>query len=270
MEPDPAGRRGTAEERRKRVTASLVSLAAVGLVVAHMVRPDLKVDAATLVLAAIAVLPWLGSLFESIELPGGAKLQYRQLQERVAEAEQRATEAQLAVGAANRQARAALVVTSGDDTPPEDVSREVQRLTEEFARLRRTAPSSADRTYRQELIAAELVRLTPLLSPFDVLESLHSTDSGTRLAAYARLYACPEGEFLLPLAAAAAAEPLAFSQYWGFRAVDAVIDVVGPSSVPLAVVRILRAAMAELPNRASDRSAQLRSTLARLEEAASV
>ncbi|MFD4975675.1 hypothetical protein [Streptomyces sp. NPDC058424] len=47
-----------------------------------MVKPDLKIDAVTAVLLAVAVGPWLGALFDSIELPGGTKFQYKQLVDR--------------------------------------------------------------------------------------------------------------------------------------------------------------------------------------------
>jgi hypothetical protein len=39
----------------------------------------LGIDSTTVLLLAIAALPWLGSIFKSVELPGGLKVEYRDL-----------------------------------------------------------------------------------------------------------------------------------------------------------------------------------------------
>ncbi|MEV7416207.1 hypothetical protein [Streptomyces sp. NPDC089919] len=252
---------------RKQWAAPLISLGAAGLGLVHLVAPDVRVDGATLGLAVIAVVPWLGGLFESIELPGGAKFQYRRLEERVEAAEQRAAEAQQTVGEASRQARVALVASGTARVREPGVAEAVGRLGAEFVELRRTMPSGPARTYRQELLFAELVRLVPRLEGFDVAGALGSADPGARLAGYARLYACPEGELLPELVAAAVAEELAFAQFWGFQAVTAVIDVAGADGVQLATVRRLRSGLAGLPPEAADRARMLRVLLRQLEAA---
>ncbi|WP_424705462.1 hypothetical protein [Kitasatospora acidiphila] len=253
---------------RKRLIAPVISVGAVGVGALHLVKPDLKIDGATLVLAAIAVVPWLGDLFESIELPGGAKLQYRKLEERLEAAEQRAEEVRLAANDASRQARVALVASGNESVPEEGVGEAVGRLLDEFTDLRRRMPSGAARTYRQELIVAELIKLAPQLADFDIAGALGSADGGRRLTAYARLYACPEGDFLPTLVAAAAEEVVSFSQFWALRAIDAVIDAVGPGNVQLGTVRRLRSCLAGLPQSAVDRAHLLRAILGRLEAAA--
>lgn len=252
---------------RKRLIAPVISVGAVGVGALHLVKPDLKIDGATLVLAAIAVVPWLGDLFESIELPGGAKLQYRKLEERLEAAEQRAEEVRLAANDASRQARVALVASRNESVPEEGVEEAVGRLLDEFTDLRRRMPSGAARTYRQELIVAELIKLAPQLADFDIAGALGSADGGRRLTAYARLYACPE-DFLPTLVAAAAEEVVSFSQFWALRAIDAVIDAVGPGNVQLGTVRRLRSCLAGLPQSAVDRAHLLRAILGRLEAAA--
>lgn len=151
----------------KGLIASAISLGAVGMGVVHVVKPELKIDGATLVLAAIAVIPWLGHLFESIELPGGTKLQYRRLEERVEAAERQAQEVRLAVDDASRQARVALVTSGGDGVTGDAAAELVEQLIREFTGLRRNETSSAARTYRQEQIFSELIRLTPQLTEFD-------------------------------------------------------------------------------------------------------
>jgi hypothetical protein len=66
---------------KQTVGKGVISVAALGLIVTHLVRPELTVDAVTLGLFGILVLPWLSFLFKSIELPGGIKVEYRDLQE---------------------------------------------------------------------------------------------------------------------------------------------------------------------------------------------
>jgi len=67
----------------------IISAVAILLAVAHLIWPDVRIDAITLALVVIAILPWLGSVFRSVELPGGMKVQYQELekaQEQIEEA----------------------------------------------------------------------------------------------------------------------------------------------------------------------------------------
>jgi hypothetical protein len=65
-----------------------VSLVALLLAVGHLLFPAAKIDAVMLALLAIAILPWLGSIFKSVELPGGLKVQYQELKQAEEKAEQ--------------------------------------------------------------------------------------------------------------------------------------------------------------------------------------
>ena len=138
----------------------------------------------------------------------------------------------------------------------------------DFTELRRSMHSSPARALRQERIFAELVGLAPQLVDFDIAGALGSADGGTRLTAYARLYACPEGEFLPALVEAVAEEVLPFGQFWALQAVGAMIDAVGPGNVQLATVQRLRSCLARLQQSAVDRAQTLRAILGRLEDAA--
>ena len=60
---------------RTTITAVALLLAAV-----HLIWPMLTIDAITVVLLAIALIPWLAPLFKSLELPGGFKVEFRDLQ----------------------------------------------------------------------------------------------------------------------------------------------------------------------------------------------
>lgn len=58
----------------------VVTILALLAAVAHLAWPGVKVDAVTIALLAIAVLPWLAPLVKSVELPGGVKIELQELQ----------------------------------------------------------------------------------------------------------------------------------------------------------------------------------------------
>ena len=63
----------------KTIIASLLSLIAVAAAVVHAFFPEIKIDSTTAALLLIAVAPWLGVFFKSLELPGGVKIEYHDL-----------------------------------------------------------------------------------------------------------------------------------------------------------------------------------------------
>lgn len=255
--------------------AVVVTCAAVAAAIVHMVRPGLKVDGVTVVLLAVAVVPWLGDLFDSIELPGGTKLQYRQLAERVEAAEERSAQAGRTADDASRTARFAIVTRGGEDAGAPSAYTDtaagpagsVERLADEYASVRAT-PRSLARTDHMEQIFADLVTATRQQDDFDVQAALTSPAPGVRLAAYARQYARPDGQYLDDLTQAVLDdEPIAFSQYWGFHAIIAVLDKVGAGRMRVDHVAALEACLARLPAD-SDRNVVLRRLLAKIHQAA--
>jgi hypothetical protein len=54
-----------------------ISSVSAALFVGHLIWPTIKLDTPALFLLALCFLPWLGAIFESVELPGGTKLGYR-------------------------------------------------------------------------------------------------------------------------------------------------------------------------------------------------
>jgi hypothetical protein len=66
------------------VPSLAVSLTAVGFLIWDVVDPAAKVDGWTITLIVVAFLPWLKTVFESIEFPGGGSVKWR----REVEAEQ--------------------------------------------------------------------------------------------------------------------------------------------------------------------------------------
>jgi hypothetical protein len=75
-------------EQRGRVGV-LISVGALLAAAVHLIWPTVKIDAVTLVLVGLAVAPWLAPIFKSIELPGGLRFEYQQIQRQVREVERR-------------------------------------------------------------------------------------------------------------------------------------------------------------------------------------
>ena len=66
----------TAKKRLKLI----ISIVATLIAVAHLIFPKVSIDIITVVLIAIAIIPWLETLFKSVELPGGVKLEFKELE----------------------------------------------------------------------------------------------------------------------------------------------------------------------------------------------
>ena len=71
-----------------RVLRFVVTAGALAAALVHLVWPHLSIDAVTLGLVVIAVIPWLAPLFRSLELPGGWKVEFRELREVTERADQ--------------------------------------------------------------------------------------------------------------------------------------------------------------------------------------
>lgn len=57
-----------------------VTLLAIGFAIAHLLLPGLEIDAVTLILIVVALVPWLAPVFKSLELPGGIKFEFSELE----------------------------------------------------------------------------------------------------------------------------------------------------------------------------------------------
>ncbi|MDQ7793730.1 MAG: hypothetical protein RDU89_04835 [bacterium] len=58
----------------------IISSGALVIVLAHLIWPAVVVDAATITLFVIAILPWVAPLVKSIKLPSGLTIKLRELQ----------------------------------------------------------------------------------------------------------------------------------------------------------------------------------------------
>lgn len=185
MSEEPIRNPQSGSDRRRDVIAAVITCSAIGAAIVHVVKPDLKIDAVTAVLLAVAVVPWLGALFDSIELPGGTKFQYKQLVDRIEAAEEHSARAGHAADDASRTARLAFVAGgSADDegATGSTVGEAVAQLAAEYTQVRERMASSPERTNLMEQIFADLVTATRRERDFDVEGSLGSEDPGTRLA----------------------------------------------------------------------------------------
>ncbi|MCH7575863.1 MAG: hypothetical protein IIA59_12170 [Candidatus Marinimicrobia bacterium] len=66
------------------LTRILISILTLSLAVANTLSATITIDATSLVLIIISILPWIAPLLKSLELPGGFKVQFRDI-ERITE-----------------------------------------------------------------------------------------------------------------------------------------------------------------------------------------
>lgn len=65
-------------------TKLAISAVALALVIVHNLFPSLKADTATVVFLVLMVLPWFAEVVKSLELPGGFKIELRDVKEAAA------------------------------------------------------------------------------------------------------------------------------------------------------------------------------------------
>ncbi|WP_086852331.1 hypothetical protein [Amycolatopsis kentuckyensis] len=230
----------------RRLLGAAVTLVALLGAAAHLIWPGLKIDAITVLLLVVALVPWLGELLESIELPGGWKVKYRDLRERQ-DALERTTEE------ASSTAQAALGAARGEDLPP--TMETVRRFAEEYRRLRKTSREPA-RTAELDRLFGTMVTVLPRVPGFDPVQALGDDEGGIRLAGYAALYGRPDPALLDETIRALSRETTAFIQYWAIRTVAAMLERADPADVPDEVFDILDELYSRLP-RSSSRHEQL-------------
>ncbi|MFC9509421.1 hypothetical protein [Streptomyces sp. NPDC057002] len=246
-EPGAAGARS--EARRRRYTAAAVTAIAVVAAVVHLVWPHIELDAVTVTLLVIAVVPWLGGIFDSITLPGGAGVQFRRLTARMEESEAVTARLERAVEGAADTSQVALTAaqdrTSGEQRT--DPVKRVNGLAADYLALRRNLPAGQERTRLMQQVFGELVRETGRITDPPLASWLESENGGLRLAAYTRLFLDPDPRCLDALLDAVLKDDLAFNVSRGIRALENITDVIGPEQVGIGVVHRLRTYFGELP-----------------------
>jgi hypothetical protein len=64
----------------------IISFISIGVIIGRIIFPNIQIDSITLGLIIVAILPWLSSLIESAEFPGGWKIKFRDIKKAVAAA----------------------------------------------------------------------------------------------------------------------------------------------------------------------------------------
>lgn len=67
--------------KQKTLIKSIISIGGLLILSARLLWPTLKIDVISLGLIIVAILPWLSSLLESAEFPGGWKIKFRDIQQ---------------------------------------------------------------------------------------------------------------------------------------------------------------------------------------------
>jgi len=243
--------------RRRRTPVALWVLSAVALTLAatHVLWPD-RVDILTVAILLVAGLPWMPRIFEHIELPGGWKLQFRQIQERLDRTESTAHAALSAV------AEGAEAVTDPSAVPLGSVA----DLATEANRVRTEVEGRAQSDAFSQLIGKMMVR-TVADATFDAVAALRLSDPGMRLAGYAYMYVRRDPAAFAELVDALVdRENTALGQYWALQAVRRTLGRVDPAALPADLAVRLAALRAELPE-GSSRRAELEEILRRLPSA---
>jgi hypothetical protein len=148
---------------------------------------------------------------------------------------------------ANRKADLALsappatATTQPHNATSVDPETEVRRLAEVYNQIRKDQRSGPSRTAAMTSVVREMIALAPRLPQFDVRLALESKDRGTRLMAYAYLYARPDIENLSALVKSVTEiEAKPFGQYWGLQAIQKILEQTGPQNVDFQTQRKLR------------------------------
>jgi len=213
------------------LTRLLVTAVALAAVAAHLIWSNLKVDGVVVAMLVVSLLPWLGSVFESLELPGGWKLQYREIQQQL---EKTHAQSQQAIGAAASASQKAdfAVAASEPATGTGTTSEQFNQLAAKYNQIRATQQSSNTRTKTLTQIVAQMVTLARKMPDYPWQEALSSDDRGRRVAAYAWLYARPDADASRSLARALTTgqEDTDFGQYWNLQALQRCLQLADPDT----------------------------------------
>jgi hypothetical protein len=238
-----------ANARARRVAVVVSSVALIAAAV-HATFPDLEIDVVAVALLALAALPWLGEILESVDLPGGGSVKYRDLAQQVVQIEHTASEAKEtatrafdraenvaddveqeredAEGAFARNAQsvdtAAIAAAPVEHSTEGANGNELAALIERYNEVRATQKSGSARTATMTGIVREMIRLAGRLATFEWEENLKSADRGTRLAAYAYLFRESHCSAARPLMhSLMEVEDKPFGQYWALKALRNVV-----------------------------------------------
>ena len=196
-----------------------VTVVAAMAVAAHLVWPNLKIDYITVLLLAIASLPWLRGIVSSVDLPGGASIKFAARQRVIARDQQETIEAVRAVA------------TAGTGIPADEKLGRIYELANEYEEIRETMRPSQQRTQSMGQVARKVLSLMPL-DDYDPASDLLSPSAGHRLVAYLALVADPDSTHAEELTKTLTErEGIPYNQSWALRALNRIIDTHGADAL---------------------------------------
>ena len=247
----------------------LVTSVALVAALFHLIWSDLKVDGVIVALIVLALVPWLGAVFDSIELPGGLKVHY--LEQRLNEAQTELSKAQTETQQAKRAAASAsqkaavAFATNKPDSHTRHADRQLKDLVAKYNEARAAQESSPRRTAILTEITGRMVALSGQLTHYHWRKALESDDPGLRVAGYAWLYAKPNPRAAqLLVNTVTVREETHFGQYWGLEALQRCLPLADAVTVA-ALTPKLKEFLSKLPTD-SDRHYELSNLLEQLAE----
>jgi hypothetical protein len=215
--------------RRTVAIPAIVSVGALVFVAMHLMWPKMKIDSVILGLLVIAILPWLGSVFESVE-GAGWKVTYRRMR---AELDITRDELEITKGEVeSTRNRTDFIESTGvRDLRPGTPDDELRQLIQRYDGIRENMKSGLPRTKEMTDVVRHLTILAQKLDGIDWSTYLSSGDAGKRLAAYSYYYVRPRPSTATDIVRSlTSVENTPFGQYWAIRALSSIIDV-SPSSL---------------------------------------
>ncbi|MDB5082892.1 MAG: hypothetical protein JWP00_4816 [Chloroflexi bacterium] len=233
-------------------TRILVTLAAIIFGAAHLIFPQLPIDAVSIALLGIAFFPWLNPLIKSIELPGIGRLELKELKRQVEEAsgaaESANQKADFAVAHATFPVQASPANSPGKPGSPAFLARNFNDLAAQYDRVDTPEPDTPVQTSEMSKLISKMISLAPYAGDFEVPANLNAPDPGKRLLAYAYLLTRPDARFLKPLVETLTQhEPSEFNQYWAILAVEKLVALDGEDRIDPEIVKELVNFLKKLP-----------------------
>jgi hypothetical protein len=262
---------------RPMATRLAVTVCALAVAAVHLMRPTAKIDGVLLGLLAVAVVPWLGSVFESVE-GGGMKVTYQKLERDLESTREdlQATQGELQVTKGELQVtqgavestrhRAEFIESKGvPGIAPGSPVQEMRQLVSEYDRIRREMTSGPQRTRKMTDVVRHLTLLASSLDDIDWPAYLRSPDGGERIAAYSYYFVSPDPQAARDLTYALTnVDGTPFGQFWAIQALGKIAEV-APASV-LELVPVWRDFLATL-RKGTDRYYELSQLISSLSPA---
>jgi hypothetical protein len=175
------------------------------------------IDGVTLGLVVLALLPWLAPLIKSIEIPGIGKIELQEIKQQVEELRGQAASASYKADAA---LASHIVPTETAGSPQLAPDEKLLQLASEYDAIRATQKTGSIRTAGMTDKVMAMIQLARGIDISHVPTWLMDKKGGTRLLAYARLYAQPEPDLLSELVNTLTNnEDTRFGQYWAIQAI---------------------------------------------------